>query len=218
MSRRRGCGRCGRRAVSTDQGRRDARRAGRGAGVTGFAERQGLAEPPEARFAPTPGSVLSLPAPEAGLAADEPVIGGESPASLQVLGHEHERVAMVPVPVLADRELSVLAEISTSVTTTAETFTIAPSWLPERMAVILGGAAEGSRGSSLRRAGEISCDRPGCYEHFVRTRRSPAQRFCARPCRRALERVWQREARWRDRHGLSPPSTLSGAREVSRKY
>jgi hypothetical protein len=158
-----------------------------------------------------------LPAPEAGLAAEEPVIGGESPASLQVLGHERERVAMVPVPVFADRELSVLAEISTRVTTAGETSAIVPSWLPERMAVILGGAG-GSRGSSLRRAGEISCDRPGCYEHFVRTRRSPAQRFCARPCRRALERVWQREARWRGRHGLSPPSTLRGAREVSRKY
>jgi hypothetical protein len=60
----------------------------------------------------------------------------------------------------------------------------------------------GSRGSSLSRAGEISCDRPGCYELFMRTPRSPAQRFCARPCRRALERVWQRETRWHARRGL----------------
>ena len=58
------------------------------------------------------------------------------------------------------------------------------------------------RGSSLSRAGEISCDRPGCYELFVRTRRSPARRFCGKPCRRALERVWQREARWHARRGL----------------
>ena len=42
-----------------------------------------------------------------------------------------------------------------------------------------------------------SCDRPGCYNCFVRARRSPAQRFCSRACRRAMERVWQRERRWR---------------------
>jgi hypothetical protein len=42
-----------------------------------------------------------------------------------------------------------------------------------------------------------SCDRPGCYECFVRGARSPLQRFCSRACRRALERVWQRERRWR---------------------
>jgi hypothetical protein len=42
-----------------------------------------------------------------------------------------------------------------------------------------------------------SCDRPGCYECFVRRARSPLQRFCSRACRRALERVWQRERRWR---------------------
>lgn len=42
-----------------------------------------------------------------------------------------------------------------------------------------------------------SCDRPGCYNGLVRTRRSPAQRFCSHACRRAMERVWQREQRWR---------------------
>lgn len=62
--------------------------------------------------------------------------------------------------------------------------------------------AGGSRGSSLNRVGEISCDRPGCYELFMRTPRSPAQRFCEEPCRRAMERVWQREARWHARRGL----------------
>jgi hypothetical protein len=41
-----------------------------------------------------------------------------------------------------------------------------------------------------------SCDRPGCYERFVRSRRSPLQRFCSKECRRALERVRQREQRW----------------------
>ena len=40
------------------------------------------------------------------------------------------------------------------------------------------------------------CDRPGCYEGFVRQRRSPLQRFCSHLCRRAMERVWERERRW----------------------
>jgi hypothetical protein len=40
------------------------------------------------------------------------------------------------------------------------------------------------------------CDRPGCYEGFVQQRRSPLQRFCSHQCRRAMERVWERERRW----------------------
>jgi len=44
-----------------------------------------------------------------------------------------------------------------------------------------------------------SCDRPGCYVLFVRTSRSPLQRFCSQECRRALERVLEREQRWRER-------------------
>ena len=44
-----------------------------------------------------------------------------------------------------------------------------------------------------------SCDRPGCYARFVRQARSPQQRFCSHACRRALERVWEREGRWRAR-------------------
>ncbi len=43
-----------------------------------------------------------------------------------------------------------------------------------------------------------SCDRPGCYETFTTTRRSPAQRFCSWCCRRAVERVRERERRWRE--------------------
>jgi hypothetical protein len=43
-----------------------------------------------------------------------------------------------------------------------------------------------------------SCDRPGCYERFNRSRSSPLQRFCSKECRRALERVWGRERRWRE--------------------
>src|ERR1022692_3360999 len=41
---------------------------------------------------------------------------------------------------------------------------------------------------SLRTFFDGCCDRPGCYERFVRERRSPLQRFCSPACRRALER------------------------------
>ena len=34
-------------------------------------------------------------------------------------------------------------------------------------------------------------------EQFVRARRSPLQRFCSHTCRRALERVAERERRWK---------------------
>jgi hypothetical protein len=45
----------------------------------------------------------------------------------------------------------------------------------------------------------VTCDRPGCYERFQPTRRSPLQRFCSHECRRALERVLERERRWKKR-------------------
>jgi hypothetical protein len=52
-----------------------------------------------------------------------------------------------------------------------------------------------------------SCDRPGCYECFLRQARSPRQRFCSRACRRALERVWERERRGREsRRKMRRPS------------
>ena len=57
------------------------------------------------------------------------------------------------------------------------------------------------RGSSLRNFFDGGCDRPGCYECFVRSRRSPRQRFCSHACRRAMERVWERERRWRRSRG-----------------
>lgn len=58
-----------------------------------------------------------------------------------------------------------------------------------------------------------SCDRPGCYECFRRPARSPRQRFCSRACRRALERVWERERRWRARHRkMRSPTPLSSPR------
>jgi len=46
---------------------------------------------------------------------------------------------------------------------------------------------------------KISCSRPGCYECFAETPRSPLKKFCSHVCRRALRRVREREARWRRR-------------------
>jgi hypothetical protein len=43
------------------------------------------------------------------------------------------------------------------------------------------------------------CDRPGCYQLFVPTSRSPHQHFCSCGCRLALRRVRQREVRQRAR-------------------
>jgi len=43
------------------------------------------------------------------------------------------------------------------------------------------------------------CDRPGCYTCFDPHPRSPLQRFCSSLCRCALQRVLEREARWRRR-------------------
>ena len=43
------------------------------------------------------------------------------------------------------------------------------------------------------------CERPGCEAWFIRTSRSPCQRFCSPSCRQALRRVIERERRWRQR-------------------
>lgn len=53
-------------------------------------------------------------------------------------------------------------------------------------------------------AAEHGCCRPGCYERFVPTSRSPLQRFCSAACRQALRRVLVRERRWRQRLALTP--------------
>lgn len=45
--------------------------------------------------------------------------------------------------------------------------------------------------------GDFFCQRPGCYEGFARSSRSPLQRFCSASCRQALRRVVLRERRWR---------------------
>jgi hypothetical protein len=51
---------------------------------------------------------------------------------------------------------------------------------------------------------KLPCARPGCYELFVLSPRSPAQRFCSCLCRNALRRVLQREARWGRRRKRGP--------------
>ena len=40
------------------------------------------------------------------------------------------------------------------------------------------------------------CCRPGCYDQFSFSARSPLQKFCSPLCRQALYRVRKREARW----------------------
>lgn len=62
---------------------------------------------------------------------------------------------------------------------------------------VLQAAAEAARVISQKIFCDSSCDRPGCYEMFERSRRSPQQRFCSKECRRAMERVWERERRWK---------------------
>jgi hypothetical protein len=77
-------------------------------------------------------------------------------------------------------------------------------------------AAEGQRPAEFaeQNAGQ-PCQRPGCYDCFPPSPRSPQQRFCSSSCRQALRRVRQREDRCRQRRrrgvrsrpccGRSPP-------------
>ena len=46
---------------------------------------------------------------------------------------------------------------------------------------------------------KTSCSRPGCYECFTVSPRSPLQKFCGRLCRQALRCVIERESRWQRR-------------------
>lgn len=55
---------------------------------------------------------------------------------------------------------------------------------------------EGEGQRAATNPGSISCSRPGCYELFVITSRSPLQTYCSCDCRQVMRRVRQREARW----------------------
>jgi len=46
------------------------------------------------------------------------------------------------------------------------------------------------------RGRKICCHRPGCYNRFVRTPRSPLQGFCSPLCRQEIRRVRALEQRW----------------------
>lgn len=59
-----------------------------------------------------------------------------------------------------------------------------------------GGEVEREGYPHPKEAGEFCCGRPGCYEAFAKTARSPWQKFCSIPCRQALRRVLVRERRW----------------------
>jgi len=63
-------------------------------------------------------------------------------------------------------------------------------------------AREGQRPADILK--ESSCSRPGCYDWFVTSPRSPGQRFCSYLCRKALRRVLQRESRWATRRKPGP--------------
>jgi hypothetical protein len=44
--------------------------------------------------------------------------------------------------------------------------------------------------------GKFFCHRPGCHVRFVKTTRSPLQKFCSVACRQALRRVRLRDRWW----------------------
>ena len=71
---------------------------------------------------------------------------------------------------------------------------------PEGPDTPCGGDDRGREGRRPAGDAEFSCcDRPGCYEHFLPSKRSPCRRFCSPSCRQALRRVIERERRWRQR-------------------
>ena len=70
--------------------------------------------------------------------------------------------------------------------------------LGERRACAAAAAEAGREGYQKAPAEKKSgCQRPGCYEQFTPSPRSPLQKFCLPLCRQALRRVLIREGRWR---------------------
>ena len=57
-------------------------------------------------------------------------------------------------------------------------------------------AAAGEGYPHLQDDTDSYCHRPGCYQGFTKTSRSPLQKFCSAGCRNALRRVLIRERRW----------------------
>lgn len=63
---------------------------------------------------------------------------------------------------------------------------------------------------------KFCCQRPGCYEHFSVSSRSPLQKFCSFLCRLALRRVLVRERRWRAY--FAARAAAFGQRAVSARF
>ena len=59
-----------------------------------------------------------------------------------------------------------------------------------------GSVREGHHQSPLRK--KIRCHRPGCYNRFVASPRSPLQQFCSPLCREALRAALAIERRWQE--------------------
>ena len=82
---------------------------------------------------------------------------------------------------------------------------------PTCAAGVGGGSArpcEGKRaGEKIAKSELCPCARPGCYVLFVMVAAKSQRRFCCALCCKAMRRVLDREARWRQRRrcGLRPP-------------
>ena len=71
-----------------------------------------------------------------------------------------------------------------------------------RQEVVSNPVTDGEGYPHPQEVGNTCCRRPGCYQAFARTARSPLQRFCSAGCRQALRRVLLRERRWKRILGL----------------
>ena len=71
---------------------------------------------------------------------------------------------------------------------------------------VLPAVSEGERPAEIpEKSCGLPCDRPGCYVLFLPSVASQDQHFCSAPCRQALRRVRQREARLRRRRRGARP-------------
>jgi hypothetical protein len=80
-------------------------------------------------------------------------------------------------------------------------------------------ASEGQRAGAVPEDfSGCPCDRPGCYQLFVLSARSPQQHYCSFACRQALRRVRQREVRRQERRrlGVRPRRCPGRPRRVDR--
>jgi hypothetical protein len=97
-------------------------------------------------------------------------------------------------PARGDRVAEVGAVLASPATLSAERVRTIVSTAPSPATVLLPEVRP--RGAALGPEKNFCCHRPGCYERFARTARSPRQKFCSAACRQALRRVLVREARW----------------------